>query len=47
MRTNVPTKAEAIRLMVQDPNLIRRPIMVKGQTKVFGFDAEKLRTLVT
>ena len=47
MRTNVPTKAEAIRLMVQDPNLIRRPIVVTGQTKVVGFDEEKLRTLVT
>ncbi len=47
MRANAPTKPEAIRLMVQDPNLIKRPIVVRGQTKVIGYDAEKLRALLT
>ena len=41
-----PTKAQAIKLMAQDPNLIKRPITVKGGTKVLGFDQAKLRTLV-
>ncbi len=41
-----PTKAQAIRLMVQDPNLIKRPIVVKGRTKVVGFDQGKLRALI-
>ncbi len=41
-----PTKAQAIELMAHDPNLIKRPITVKGRLKVLGFDATKLRTLV-
>ena len=27
---NVPAKAEAIRLMLEDPNLIRRPVIIRG-----------------
>jgi arsenate reductase (glutaredoxin) len=45
-RDQPPTKAQAIRLMVQDPNLIKRPIVVKGGTKVLGFDQGKLRALI-
>jgi Spx/MgsR family transcriptional regulator len=41
-----PTKTQAIKLMAQDPNLIKRPITVRGRTKVVGFDADKLRALV-
>ena len=41
-----PTKAEAIRLMMQDPNLIKRPISVKGRLKVLGFDQGRLRALI-
>ena len=40
-----PTKAQAIKLMAQDPNLIKRPIVVKGRTKVIGFNEERLRAL--
>jgi arsenate reductase-like glutaredoxin family protein len=47
MKAKPPTKAQAIMLMVQDPNLIRRPIVTKGRTKVIGFDQEQLRALVT
>jgi arsenate reductase-like glutaredoxin family protein len=32
------SKAEAIDMMLEQPNLIRRPILVKGQKVVFGFD---------
>ena len=32
------SKKEAIALMMDNPNLIRRPIMVKGSTVIFGFD---------
>jgi arsenate reductase-like glutaredoxin family protein len=32
------SKKEAIDLMVKSPNLIRRPILVKGARAVFGFD---------
>jgi arsenate reductase-like glutaredoxin family protein len=32
------SKKEAIELMLQQPNLIKRPILVKGSRVVFGFD---------
>ena len=35
------SKKEAIDLMMQQPNLIRRPILVKGRTVIFGFDKDK------
>ena len=35
------TKKQAIDLMMEDPNLIRRPIVLSGAKRaVFGFDAE-------
>ena len=38
----LPTsKKEAIDLMMTNPNLIRRPILVKGSRVVFGFDKTK------
>jgi arsenate reductase-like glutaredoxin family protein len=35
------SKKEAIDLMMQNPNLIRRPILIKGGRVIFGFDKEK------
>lgn len=32
------SKKEAIDLMMENPNLIRRPILVRGATVTFGFD---------
>jgi arsenate reductase-like glutaredoxin family protein len=32
------SKEEAIDMMMENPNLIRRPILVKGSTVIFGFD---------
>lgn len=29
--------------MMEQPNLIRRPILVKGSKVVFGFDKERYR----
>ncbi len=40
MKTNPPAREEAIRLMAMHPNLIRRPLLVKGSRVVFGFDEE-------
>ena len=34
------SKKEAIDLMMQNPNLIRRPIMIKGSKVIFGFDKD-------
>ena len=35
------SKKEAIDLMMKNPNLIRRPILIKGSQVVFGFDKDK------
>jgi len=32
------SKREAIELMMENPNLIRRPILVRGPKVLFGFD---------
>jgi arsenate reductase-like glutaredoxin family protein len=37
------SKKEAIDLMMEQPNLIRRPILVRGSKAVFGFDKERYR----
>lgn len=38
----LPTsKKDAIDMMMENPNLIRRPIFIKGSKVVFGFDKEK------
>jgi arsenate reductase-like glutaredoxin family protein len=42
----LPTsKKEAIALMLENPNLIRRPILIKGSKVIFGFDLEQYATL--
>ena len=34
------TKKQAIDLMIEDPNLIRRPVVIRGpKSGIFGFDA--------
>ena len=35
------SKKEAIDLMMENPNLIRRPILVRGGRTIFGFDKEQ------
>ena len=37
------SKKEAIDLMVEQPNLIRRPVLVRGARAVFGFDKERYK----
>ena len=32
------TKKEAIDLMMENPNLIKRPILIRGSKVTFGFD---------
>jgi arsenate reductase-like glutaredoxin family protein len=34
------SKKEAIDLMMEQPNLIRRPILIQGATAIFGFDKD-------
>jgi arsenate reductase-like glutaredoxin family protein len=35
------SKKEAIDLMMRNPNLIRRPILIKGSKVMFGFDKDQ------
>lgn len=37
------TAAEALKLMVEEPNLIKRPLVIAGKTIIAGFDRERLR----
>ncbi len=46
MKTNPPSRAEAIELMSQHPNLIRRPILVQGSKIALGFDEDQFREIV-
>ncbi len=39
------SKKEAIDLMMQNPNLIKRPILIKGSRVIFGFDKERYQGL--
>jgi len=46
MAENPPAPAVAIRLMAKNPNLIRRPIVVRGRDTVLGFDEKALLRLL-
>ena len=46
MKDNPPTREEAIRLMLTDQNLLRRPVTIKGKQKVAGFDETALKALL-
>jgi arsenate reductase-like glutaredoxin family protein len=35
------SKKAAIDLMMEQPNLIKRPILIRGNRAIFGFDKEK------
>ena len=43
MRQSPPSRTEAIALMTKHPNLIKRPILVKGKQILLGFDADAMR----
>jgi len=38
MKQKPPSLQEAIKLMLKDPNLLRRPVIIKGNVKLTGFD---------
>ena len=45
MKNSPPPRDEALRLMSENPNLIKRPIMKKGNELLLGFDAANLGDL--
>ena len=38
------TAAQALKLMAEEPNLIKRPLVIAGKTIIAGFDRERLRS---
>ncbi len=43
LRSRTLTASEAIKLMVKEPNLMKRPLVVAGNTLIAGFDRDRLR----
>jgi arsenate reductase-like glutaredoxin family protein len=43
MKEAPPSRAEAIGLMAKHPNLIKRPILVKGKQILLGFNPDEMR----
>ena len=46
MKESPPPREEALALMAANPNLIKRPILVKGGEMVLGFQEEEMRALM-
>jgi Spx/MgsR family transcriptional regulator len=45
MGQNPPSREEALQLMAGEPNLIRRPVVVRGPEIVLGYDEEALKRI--
>ena len=43
MKESPPSRSQAIALMAKNPNLIKRPILVKGRQVLLGFNPEEIR----
>jgi arsenate reductase len=46
MKENPPPRAEALKLMAKTPNLIRRPVVIRGDQIVLGYDEEAYKKLL-
>ena len=46
MKLKPPSKDEAIKLMLKDPNLLKRPVIIKGKKKITGFNDIELKELL-
>jgi arsenate reductase-like glutaredoxin family protein len=46
MAEKTPSREEAMRLMSKNPNLIKRPIAMRGEEMVLGFDVAAYMSLV-
>ena len=45
MKENPPSRDEALKLMAGEPNLIRRPVVLRGADIVLGYDEEALKRI--
>jgi arsenate reductase-like glutaredoxin family protein len=46
MKARPPSKEEAIKLMLKDQNLLKRPVVIKGKKKIAGFNEAELKSLL-
>jgi len=46
LRGKTLTPEDALRLMAEEPNLLKRPLIIVGRTMVAGFDRERLREVL-
>jgi arsenate reductase (glutaredoxin) len=46
MKANPPGRAEALKLMAENPNLLKRPILIKGDRVLLGFDEKAWKELL-
>lgn len=46
MKQKPPSKDEAIRLMLKDANLLKRPVFIKGKKKLTGFSESQIKELL-
>ncbi len=46
MNEKPPPRSEAIKLMAKTPNLIRRPVVIRGDKIVLGYDEEAFKKLL-
>jgi len=47
MKNHPPDPDTTIKMMAREPNLIRRPLVVRGGTLLAGFDEEALKRLLS
>ena len=46
MKEKPPSRTEAIKFMAKTPNLIRRPVVIRGDQIVLGYDEEAFKKLL-
>ena len=46
MKQKPPSTDEAIKLMLNDQNLLKRPVIIKGKKKLTGFNEAEVKALL-
>jgi arsenate reductase-like glutaredoxin family protein len=47
MKEKPPSRSQAIAMMAKVPNLIRRPVVIRGHQLVLGFDEAEFKKLLS
>ena len=46
-KEKAPAKTTFVRAALEEPNLLRRPVLIRGRKAVVGFDEEAIRELLS